>query len=1011
MNIPKLAIENYHIVCTVFAILLVASIINFNITQRTEFPVIDAPTIAVIAVIAPTNVENIETNFLTPLEEGLFELDDVEDIRSDITGNIVVISIELTHGVDLEKKLTETKNIVNFKRKDLPENLIDLNVYKSSTNSFSILNLALVHDQLNPEIIEEEASRLQKTLRQVKGVKSVKLDAFPQKEIQIKIDLQKLYDSGFTFNEIEQILRTNNAYNPGGALDLSTKRINVITSGGYDDINELKETFLKSSNGRFIHLKDIAEIGFNSEKEKWLSRYNGQESALVHVYQHNNVDVIDVTNRIKNTLNDYAFNADIQLQYVYTQADEVSGQINMFFKNLIQGLILVCVILFIVLGSRSALIIGIFIPLASFIGLMFTNLCGFGLNQITIVGMVVSLGLLVDNSIAIVENIERLLAEGQDIFDACVNGVNQLLYSMTSSTMTTMAVFIPIIFMPDVTGDFIKPMPVVVLFTMFISLVIAITLAPVLCYHFLDKEKPKPLFGLIKNTEAKYYQFLDLVLANQRKSLGLILGVFVLSLLIFPKVGVSFFPKADKKYFIVSVQTEKGKNLNYTDEVVRKVEKLLNEKEEINAYTSSVGHGNPSIFYNFSTVNYSPTYGEIFIETKLDDKKEFNAFVKSLREEIKSISQANINIKEFSQGLVAKHPLEVIVTGNNLEKLKQYNKAIVEKMENVEGILNIENSIASKILDIDFNIIEKEAAIHGVQEGVVKKEITNIFDGGLVGTMTDEDNNILNIKMNYELPEQDKLDAINNIRVRNNSGQLITLDKLVDMRLSSSINQLSHINLDRVSNIAADIKDDKELDQILANLKTELNTLEWEPGYSFYFKGDFENRDKSFGQLGYAVIIAVMIILSILIAQYKSLIIPMIILSILPLTITGSIFALLLTGQSFSFTAFIGLISLVGICINDSIILVDFSYKLFQKGIPAKQAVLEGARIRLIPILMTSVTTILGLVFLALNGGSLWMPMATTIIGGLIGTTFFVLVLVPILFVYVSRFITIVQVK
>ncbi|MEM9823657.1 MAG: efflux RND transporter permease subunit, partial [Bacteroidota bacterium] len=716
-------------------------------------------------------------------------------------------------------------------------------------------------------------------------------------------------------------------------------------------------------------------------------------------------DVIALTKAIRQQLKKLSLSPKVRLVSVYSQADEVAAQIHTFFINLLQGLVLVAFILFLVLGIRPALMIGCFIPLSSFIGLMITNYFGLGLNQMTIVGMIVSLGLLVDNSIAIVENIERLLDEGSSIFDACVQGVNQLLYPMLSSTLTTIAVFIPIIFMPETTGAFIKPMPVVVVFTMIASLLVAITLAPVLCYFYLHRKDKKPLAKWLHWLNEQYHRWLVQAIEHTKTSMAVMLACFLLALLIFPLVGVTFFPKSDKKYFYITVETAKGTNLQHTNQIVASIEQNLSQMEEILAYTTSVGHGNPAIYYNVGFHPYAHNFGEIFVETKLDNKKQFNQFVQQVRSKLNQITEAKINVKEYSQGLPAQYPLEIIVLGDNFDELKQINQSIVRIMRQQESIININNSIESKTINLLFAIDYLKAAQLGVPEKAIEKAIKNIFEGSTIGRFTSDDNEQLAIKLRYQFNPQESLEAIQKIRLSNQQGEEIALDQLVKMELNNSINQLEHLNYDRMASVSADLVDAKHFDSVVEQLRTALDALPWKNGYTYAFKGDFENRNASFGSLGYASLVALMLILMILIAQYKSFLIPLIILAILPLSITGATFALYLTGQSFSFSAFIGLISLMGICINDSIILVDFSKTLFHQGYTGREAALQAARIRFIPVLMTSVTTILGLIFLALNGGSLWMPMAITIIGGLMGTTFFVLFLIPILFVQMSRFI------
>jgi multidrug efflux pump subunit AcrB len=687
----------------------------------------------------------------------------------------------------------------------------------------------------------------------------------------------------------------------------------------------------------------------------------------------------------------------------------VRTRVNGFLMNLLQGIGLVGIIIFLLLGWRSATIVMMAIPLSILIGLSGVDQMGYALQQISIAGLVVALGLLVDNSIAIIENIERYLSLGYSRTDAAIQGAQQLFAPITSATLTTVLAFVPIVLMPDTTGAFIRALPITVIATLTASLLVAITLTPYLASRLLRERDTGPQSGTrafrgMRNfVEGPYRRTLALAFRYKWWLIGIALAMLMGALSLFPLVGVSFFPKAEKPQFRITVTLPNGSNIGATDRAVSYVEAVLDTTDQVAYFASNTGHGNPRIYYNVASTSYSNTFGEVFVVLKEYEVDAFYALLEELRSTFSDYPYARIDVREYVQGPPSEAPIAIKIFGEDLGKLQQYARQVEEVVRSAPGAINVDNPIRSNSTDLVVRINRGKAMLFGVPVVAIDQSVRTFVSGAPVGTFRDPDGEDFKMVMRYNYQDKFRMEHFKNISVPSASGAFIPLLQLADISFEEAPSRITHLDMDRTATILADLDQGFTLDEVIAEIDKGMQQIEWENGYEFVYKGDLENRNESFGGMGVASVAALFFILGVLVIQFRSFTQPLIIFSALPLAIIGSILALFITGIAFSFTAFVGLTSLIGIAINNSIVLVDFANERVREGASVGEAARQAGEVRFIPIVMTTLTTILGLLPLTLGGGSLWAPMGWTIIGGLLTSTTFVLLLVPLLYQLFTR--------
>jgi len=637
------------------------------------------------------------------------------------------------------------------------------------------------------------------------------------------------------------------------------------------------------------------------------------------------------------------------------------------------------------------------------IGLFLLDLFGFTINQLSIVGLVVALGLLVDDSIVVVENIERYMRNGYSKREAAMAATKQIGLAVLGCTATLIFAFLPLLFLPEGAGDFIRSLPAAVVTTVIASLFVSLTIIPFLSSRILtnhsNAEGNMFMRGLKRLIRGSYRKLLHVALANPYKTLLVALVIFAGSIALVPVVGFSVFPASEKPMFMINIETPLGTSLSTTDSVAKYVETNINSLPDLKNYATNVGHGNPRIYYNVISVGNADNKAQIFVQLNNTAPEEKRALIDSLRLKFKNYPNAKIEVKDFEQGPPVEAPIAIRLFSENLDTLRALSFEVQTLLQKTEGTMYVNNDLTTLKTDIKIKVNKEKAGMLGVPVSEIDKTIRMAVTGLNIGTFRKDDEDE-EFKINITLPRNEKqtMDVFKQVYIASYSGTLIPLNQLADVQFQSSPTTIRHYDKDRYTTVTAFVQNGYNTAKVTDGFLKELDKMPFPKGAYYVAAGDIEASQQSFGGLGTIVLITIFGLLGILILEFKTFKGTLIVLSVIPLGIIGAVMALLLSGNTFSFVAVIGLIALIGIEVKNSILLVDYTDQLRRDGKSITDAIEEAGETRFIPIILTTLTAIGGLLPLVLESNPLYSPLALVIIGGLISSTLLTRVVTPVLY-------------
>jgi multidrug efflux pump subunit AcrB len=573
MKLIRLSIDNYQFTLVVFLVLLAASIVSYLQMPRMENPTVYISGGSVIVIYPGASPKDMEQLVAVPLEEAINELDDIRKITSNLRDGVSVTSVEFEHGTDAQEKYNEMVSKLNSVMGDLPDDLLRVEIIQWTSSDVNILQLALVSRESSFKRLESEAEKLKNQLEKLKGVKKVLIHAVPGQEVRVALDMEKMAHMNVSLEQIMRAIQSANANIPGGLINISGKSFGVKTSGSFQNLDELKNTVVGSFMGQLIYLKHVAEVHFDYEDNYYLARFNGTRAVFLSVQQKENLNIFKITSDIEEVIERFTGNknGEIALLTVFDQSETVKSRINGFMINLLQGILLVGILVFLSIGFRWSVIVMMAIPFSVIIGLGIVGMAGFAIEQISIAALVVALGLLVDNSIVMVENVDRYLSKGYSPREAAIEGVSEIGWPVISATVTTLLAFIPIVLLPDKAGDFIRSLPYTIMATLTISLLLTLTLSPLIASRIYSmgnygtKRKLKLIERFLRRfIEGPYRKILNFSLHREWLIVSLSVAVLVVSVFLFRYVGVSYFPKAETPQLMIRVNMPEGTSLSKT---------------------------------------------------------------------------------------------------------------------------------------------------------------------------------------------------------------------------------------------------------------------------------------------------------------------------------------------------------------------------------------------------------------------------------------------------------------
>jgi multidrug efflux pump subunit AcrB len=695
--------------------------------------------------------------------------------------------------------------------------------------------------------------------------------------------------------------------------------------------------------------------------------------------------------------------ANINLVHHFDQANNVNKRLSSLGIDFIIAILLISITL-LPLGQRAALIVMISIPLSLAIGIIMLNALGFTLNQLSIVGLVVALGLLVDDSIVVVENIERWMRDGHSRLDATIKATKQIGMAVAGCTVTLVIAFMPLAFLPEAHGDFIRSLPMSVILCVMASMIVSLTIIPFLSSRILKEHTGHPegnifMRALKKVIHGSYARLLDKALARPILTLSIAAALFIGSLRLFPVIGFSLFPASEKPQFLIEITTPLQSNLTYTNQVTAQIEAELKKEKEIKYFATNVGKGNPRVYYNILPENERTDFAQIFVqlEEHTSPKRKL-ILIEELRKKFSSSPDAEIKVKNFEQGAPIAAPIEVRVFGENLDTLRLIAGKVESLLQATNGTIYIENPVAHLKSDIRIDINKEKSRMLGIQTVSIDNTIRLGVAGINAGKFSDENGDEFKIILTKSRQAHPTMEVLDNLFVNTNQGNAVPLSQVVNLHLESSPIKINHHNKLRTVSITAYLKKGFLSDNVTKDVMVKMDEMKLPEGYSFVMGGELESRHEGFGGFGSVVIVTLFLFIAVLILEFKNFKSIWIVLSVIPLGVVGAVIALFTTGNSLSFIAAIGLIALAGIEVKNTILLVDFTNQLRSEGKSLDEAIREAGEVRFLPIILTTLTAIGGLIPIALSTNPLISPLAIVIIGGLISSTFLSRIVTPVIY-------------
>jgi len=890
MRLPKLSIENSSFTWMVFIFLLFMGLRSLLFMPRTENPEVLIPGSSIVVVMPGASPTDLETLVSIPIEEALNELEDIARISTNVRDGYTSISVEFDFNTDADKKYDEVVQKFNSIRNELPEEIAQVEVWKWSTSDVAMFQLAMVSDSASYRELDKQAERLKKSIEKINGIRSVNILALPEQEVHIELDMEMMARVKTSIDMIIRAISSNNANIPGGDIVIGSRSLNVKTSGSFKDLEDIRNTVVNSYQGKLIYLKNIAKVEFDYSDLKYLARFGGEFSDKIRrsssraifltISSKDGYNVLKTSDQLIPVIADFNQNLpdDLSLEIVFDQPKKVRKRINNFLLNLLQGIVLVGIVIFFSLGFRSSLVVVLAIPLSIVIGLGFLDMSGFGLQQISIAGLIVALGLLVDNSIVMVENIDRFRSLGFNRIEASYKAASEIGWPVVTATITTVLAFIPIATMPDKTGAFIKSLPIIITLTLSVSLLIALTLTPTITSKLYKKS----------DTGSKRYRgtkkYLVWIAENPfRASLAfslkrpfLIIAVAFLllagSAYFFQYVGLSFFPKAEQPNLMLRASLPEGSSLDRTNEVSRHIESVLDTLPEVKYYAANVGQGNPRIYYNVFSKSSDMSFAEFYIELYYFEPEEFLNTLAKLRKVFSESTDAKITIKDFEQGPPFQSPIQIFITGDDLSILRRISSDVEAMLSKQEGVINLENMFVKTNTELLFDINRDKANIFGVPIIEIDRTIRTAIAGMDVSNFRDEAGDQYDIVLKLAGSESFIPEDLDKIYVSSLSGQQIPLKQFVELRFQQSSSSISRYNLDRTAQVVADIEPGMNLDEVMDPVLNELLLYQFPAGYDYKIGGELEGRQEAFGGMLNAIIIAILSIFAVLVQSLEHLV-------------------------------------------------------------------------------------------------------------------------------------------
>ncbi|MBE0595738.1 MAG: efflux RND transporter permease subunit [Desulfuromonadales bacterium] len=1005
---------------TVFVLMLIAvvmGIYSYLTLPRESTPDITIPYVLVVTSYEGVAPEDMESLITLPIERKLKGLKDVEQVRSISAEGSSMITIEFTPEVDIDIALQRVRDKVDQAKGDLPADLEDdPSILEINLSEFPILMVA-ISGQVGEALLKKVAERLEERIEEIPGVLDAVVTGGRERQIRVEFDPERMAAYRLSFSEIMAAVQRENVNIPGGSIDIGQGKYLLRIPGEFTDPAQIDNLVLTVRDGRAIYFKDVASIHDTFEDRTSHARLNGQESVTLAIKKRTGENIIAVADRVFALLEEGRRQVPegVELSVTLNQSKDIRRMVAELENSILSGLVLVVGVLFLFLGLRNSFFVALAIPFSMLIAFAVLQALGITLNMVVLFSLILALGMLVDNAIVIVENIYRHMQEGKGRVQAAREAVAEVGWPVISSTVTTLCAFFPLLFWPGIMGEFMQYLPITLIITLSASLFVALVINPVVCAAFLKVRGPRqslePQEGWLLRL---YRRTLVWALSHRGVVVGAAVGFLVLLIGAYALLGhgVELFPDTEPNRAFIEIKAPEGASLATTDAITRAAEAAAAGEGDLRFVIGEVGVASSGEMGGGGEGQANQAKISLDFHDRRQRGEDSNLVLARLRQAVAPLAGAEIKVEKQEEGPPTGAPVSIELSGEDVETLGALAERAKGLIRNVPGLVDLKDDFARAKPEVRVLVDREKASLLGLSTAEVSRTVKAAISGSKLGVYREG-------KDEYDivarLPEgrRQAIADIENLLVPARSGDPVPLSTIARVELGSGFGAIRHLDQKRVVTLTANTFG-RNSNEVLQEVQGRLGALELPAGYRLGFSGEQEEQQKASAFLAKAFLAAVFLIALVLVTQFNSIVQTGIVMTAVLLSLSGVFLGLLLTSTPFGIIMTgIGVISLAGVVVNNAIVLIDYINLLRRQGMELQSALVRAGVVRFRPVLLTAVTTILGLLPMAVGvsfdfrsfsweiGGESaqwWGAMAVAVIFGLAVATMLTLVVVPVLY-------------
>ncbi|MCT4594448.1 MAG: efflux RND transporter permease subunit [Anaeromicrobium sp.] len=1007
-TIIKKLIEKRVITMFLAVIIGLVGVYSYYILPRQESPDVSAPYAMVITPYPGANPKDVKELVTKKIEDKMVELDGFEKAMGTSKEGLSIIVVKFDADADNDKAMQDVRNAIEDVRRDLPTGIMGVHVDTDLVKSAGII-ISLSGENYTYEQLESFGELFKNELSTAEGISKFTIEGKLDKEVKVDIDIRKLNEIDLGIDEIDKILKAQNLEIPTGDIDYDGDKITVKTPGIFTSTKDIENTIVAVSpqNGNVLRLKDIANIYVDLEEGAAKYKQNGKNAVLLTGYFKENKNVVLIGKDVRKIIDNVKrkLPPDLVVEEVVYQPKDVSDSVNDFMLSLVEGIVLVIIVVFLGMGLRNALVVSTSIPLCILMtfGIMF--LMKIKIHQMSLTALIIALGILVDNAIVISDTIQVRIDKGESNELASLKGTSMSSIPIFTATLTTIAAFSPLLGLPGAAGDFLLAIPQVLIISIIGAYVVAMFITPSMATIFFKPTGEK----VIKKQRLRGIFHKSLEESLKRKK-TVVISIFIVLLItvkvIMPMLPSEFFPYVDKDLVYIDMYSENIANMEATERLTDHVVEVLNHIPEITNYTVAVGDGLPKFYLTMPPATPSSDYGQMLC--KFDLTKGDNRFKSKLEllDHIQSTLDENIpegkcTAKLLANAVPKEAKIIVRMSGENLDRLMEVANTMKKEVSKLEGTTNVRHDMKDKVYQIQVDIDEDKAISMGITKYDIQKQI-NMALYGKVSSVYRRDGSEYNIKIESNIKDTALL---SNMKIKSSiTGKKVPLKQFAKINYSNKLDTIKTFNREQSIELLANELPGYNAASIENRIENELLPKLDLTGVNVTFDGEREDIKEYFSVAGVLAGFTVILIYIILVIQFNSFIQPVVILMTIPLSIIGSVIGLYFFKKPLSLTAFLGIIALIGLVVKNGILLIEYINEGRNEGHSIDEACIDAVDKRFNAIILSAVTTIMGLVPLAIGNSSLFSPMAISLMFGLAASTFLTMIVIPVIYSLIETF-------